>query len=451
MAGFAVFSELGSGARLRLCLRSLRLHILCLALLGSGCAWQPPAHDFSVPPQPIADTSARFAQPDAPFSEPDNDAFHAQPSPAELAASAPGTVLRYRPISPEAYYFLGVNARAWQVAYTTADGDGRPQVDVATILVPDAPQPRLLSYQVAYDALTRRCAPSYEILSGSMVEHMLMNKALRRGWVLVIPDYEGPQAQFLAGRNSGQGVLDGIRAAQAFLPDTWVDTETPVALWGYSGGAFASLWAAEIAADYAPTIPLVGVAAGGPPAHLASSAESVNGGIFAGMYFAAVVGLSRAYDSIDTEKLMNTDGREMLADVGESCIGQELAWVKDPVLSYAFNDMQDYTTVDNLLDVPVIKKVIAENRLGQKGFGAPLFYYHAIFDQVTPREDAKTLAATYCAAGVPAVSFNYALGEHISAALTHASAAVDYLADRFDGKSPPNECAQLMERLDRPE
>ena len=424
---------------------------LAVLIFASGCAWHPPAYDFAVPPRPVADTAAHFAQPVAPFSEPSDDAFHAQPVPAELADMAPGTVLRYRPISPEAYYFFDVNARAWQVAYVTADGNGKPQVDIATLLVPDDPKPRLLSYQVAYDALTRRCAPSYEILSGSMVEHMLMDKALRRGWVVVIPDYEGPESQFLAGRNSGQGVLDAIRATQNFLPDNWVNTDTPVALWGYSGGAFASLWAAEIAADYAPTIPLVGVAAGGPPADLASSAEAVNGGIFAGMYFAAVVGLSRAYDSIDTETLMNEDGREMLKDVGESCIGQELAWVKDPVLSYAFDDMQDYTTVDNFLAVPAVQKVTAENRLGQQGFAAPLFYYQAFFDQVTPRRDAKTLAATYCAAGVPAVRFSYALGEHISATLTHASAAVDYLAARFAGEPPPNECAELMQMLAAPD
>ncbi|MES1951699.1 lipase [Salinisphaera sp. S4-8] len=422
---------------------------LAIVMLASACAWQPPTSDLAVPSRPAADSAARFASPRAPFAAPDDDPFHAQATPAELAATAPGTVLRYRRIAAQAYYFFDVNARAWQIAYRTADGDGTPQVNVATILVPDHPRPRLLSYQVAYDALTRRCAPSYEVLSGSMVEHMLMNKALQRGWIVVVPDYEGPETQFLAGRNSAHGVLDAIRATRAFLPDAWVNTDTPVALWGYSGGAFASLWAAEIAANYAPEIPLVGVAAGGPPADLAGSAEAVDGGLFAGMYFAAVVGLSRAYDAIDTDRLLNEAGRKMFADVGDSCIGQELAWVKDPVLSgYAFDDMQDYTTVDNLLAVPAVKKVIADNQLGQQGFAAPLFYYHAFFDQVTPRDDAKTLAGTYCAAGVPAVRFDYALGEHISAALTQASSAVDYLADRFDGQPPPNDCEALLPYAD---
>lgn len=392
---------------------------------------------------PVAASAAAFPQPAAPFVEPADDPFHAQPSMAELAATPPGTVLRYRRIAPEAYYFFEVNARAWQLAYRSNDTNGKPQAVVATILVPDDPKPRLLSYQPAYDALTRRCAPSYEILSGSMVEHLLMDKALRRGWIVVIPDYEGPEVQFLAGRNSGQGVLDGIRAARAFLPDDWAADDTPVALWGYSGGAFASLWAAEIAADYAPEIGLVGVAAGGPPADLASSAEHIDGGLFAGLYFAAVVGLSRAYDAIDTKALLNAEGREMFDDLAESCVGQELAWVKDPLLSgYTFDEMGEYTTVDNLLEVPAVKQVIAENRLGRQGFDAPLLYYQAFFDQLTPRTDARKLARRYCEAGVP-VDFRYAIGEHISAAVTHAGAAVDYLDARFAGENAPSDCAEL--------
>lgn len=393
----------------------------------------------------VAARAAQFPQPQSPFIAPDDDPFHAQPTAAELAATPPGTVMRFRPIAPEAYYFFGVNARAWQVGYRSNDTDGKPQLNVATILVPRDPKPRLLSYQVAYDALTRRCAPSYEILSGSMVEHLLMNKALRRGWIVVLPDYEGPEAQFLAGRNSGQGVLDGVRATRAFLPDEWLDTTTPVALWGYSGGAFASLWAAEIAADYAPEVPIVGVAAGGPPADLASSGEHIDGGLFAGLYFTAVIGLSRAYDAIDTDALLNDDGREMFADLSESCVGQELAWVKDPLLSgYTFDNMSDYTTVDNLLEVPAVQQVIAENRLGQRGIGAPLFYYQAFFDQLTPRADARELARRYCEKGSP-VDFRYAIGEHVSAALTQASSAVSYLEARFDGEPPSNECAELLE------
>jgi len=425
-------------------MRRLRLFLLLVPTVAllAACATTPtvnpdvPASAGPVPP-------SAYEQPVAPFREPAHDPFHAQASAAELTATPNGTVMRYRRIDPQAYYVFGVSAQAWQVAYRSSDTFGQPRINVATILVPSNPKPQMLSYQVAYDALTRRCAPSYEILSGSMVEQLLVNKALRRGWVVVLPDYEGPEAQFLAGLNSARGVLDGIRAAQHFLPDTLAGADTPVALWGYSGGAFASLWAAETAAEYAPTIHLTGVAAGGPPANLASSAEHIDGGLFAGLYFAAVIGLSRAYDTIDVETLLNEDGRQMFADLDDSCVGQELAWVKDPLLSgYTFDNMREYTTVDNLLAVPAVQNVTDENRLGQRGFSAPLFYYHAFFDQLTPRADARALARRYCELGVP-VRFDYAIGEHISTALTQASSAVSYLADRFAGLTPSDDCARL--------
>ena len=153
--------------------------LLSLALvLVAGCAGRPLAVGAAMPPEAVAAGAAAYPAPAAPFAEPDDDPFHARGLPAELAATPPGTILRYRPIAPQAYYFFDVDARAWQVAYRSTNSHGRPQINVATVLIPADPEPRLLSYQVAYDALTRRCAPSREILSGSMVEHGLMNKAL---------------------------------------------------------------------------------------------------------------------------------------------------------------------------------------------------------------------------------------------------------------------------------
>lgn len=409
-----------------------------------GCAGQAPLPDVAVPAPIATPPAARFPMPRAPFAEPADDPFHAQPSATELGLVPPGRVMRYRPVQAQSYYLFDVDARAWQLLYRSSDTHGQPQANVATVLVPPDPEPKLLSYQVAYDALTRRCAPSRTILSGALLEQMLVSKALRRGWVVVLPDYEGPQAQFAAGINAGRGVLDGIRAAQRFLPDNLIGRHTPTVLWGYSGGAHASLFAAELAADYAPDINIAGIAAGGPPTNLADTAVHLDGGMFAGIYFAAMIGLSRAYDEIDTDALLNDAGREMFADLDASCVGQELAWVRDPLLSgYSFDDITDYTTVDELLAVPAIQRIIAENSLGQQGFDAPLFYYQAFFDQLTPRARARDLARRYCDHGVP-VRFDYALGEHFTAAFTQASSAVDYLARRFDNQPAADECAELQ-------
>src|SRR5207237_1235757 len=82
----------------------------------------------------------------------------------------------------------------------------------------------------------------------------LMMLALQRGWAVVVSDYEGPQSAFGAARMAGHGVLDGIRAAEALSGTGLTGAQTPVGLWGYSGGGLATSWAAELAAGYAPDL-----------------------------------------------------------------------------------------------------------------------------------------------------------------------------------------------------
>jgi hypothetical protein len=180
----------------------------------------------------------------ATVASPASDPFYTQPSP--MPSVPAGTILRERPSSVTA---LGIptNIRAYEIAYASTDGSGGPVMDVGTILVPNGvsgPRP-LLSYQVAEDAVTENCAPSYTLQSGTEIEAVLMAAALQQGWDVVVPDYEGLQSEYTGGRQSGQAVLDGIRAAESFAPAGLSGSATPVGMWGYSGGALASAWASE--------------------------------------------------------------------------------------------------------------------------------------------------------------------------------------------------------------
>jgi Secretory lipase len=114
-----------------------------------------------------------------------------------------------------------------------------------------------------------KCSPSYALHAGlaaadsnSEAETGLIARALLRGWAVVAADYEGPHSQFAGAAREAHGVLDGIRAALIFAPAgfSW---RTPVALWGYSGGALASSLAAQLQAVYAPELKFAGIALGG--------------------------------------------------------------------------------------------------------------------------------------------------------------------------------------------
>ena len=76
-----------------------------------------------------------------------------------------------------------------------------------------------------------------------------------RGWAIVATDYPGMgtagRYPYLIGVGEGQATLDGLRAL-CQVDDAHASNR--VMLWGHSQGGHATLWAAQIAADYAPDL-----------------------------------------------------------------------------------------------------------------------------------------------------------------------------------------------------
>ncbi|MFE4460321.1 lipase family protein, partial [Nocardia tengchongensis] len=216
---------------------------------------------------------------------PDDDPFYAMP--IDLGEYGNGAVLDSRPIS---VFGLPLPIAGWQVKYRTTDSAGEAAADVATVMTPlipwNGPGDRpLLSYQIAEDSLGTRCAPSFALrgardtaITNTVLDVPFLIEALRRGWAVVVPDYEGAQSRFFDGVNSGRGVLDGVRAAKAFAPLGITDS-SPLGAWGYSGGAFATLWAMQLRASYAPEVWFAGVTSGGVPADIPAIARGVDGGV----------------------------------------------------------------------------------------------------------------------------------------------------------------------------
>lgn len=391
--------------------------------------------------QPVA-AQQLFPPPATPIPEPKNDAFYSSPKVGELAAVAPGTVLRYREINAKAYYLFPVKGQAWQLMYRSTDHKGQPVAVVGTVLVPqNAPAQRrqLLAYNVAYDALTLRCAPSYEFVKGTALEQALIQTALGKGLVVVSPDYEGLKSLWTVGVNSGHGVLDGIRAAENFSLAGLDGADTPVVITGYSGGAIAANWANELYKSYAPELNIKGVAAGGVAVDLGNVARKVDGGFWAGVYFGAVAALVNGYPEVNVTGLTNDKGKAMLAKAQDMCLGQFLTGAPDPLVSFAYKKMRDLTTVPKLLEVPAVKQIIAENRLGQRVPGAPVYIYQGTVDELMPVADVDGLVARYCSQGVK-VQYSRTFNDHLLLAVTGFGKAFAYLQDRLNDVPVPSNC-----------
>ena len=365
--------------------------------------------------------------------EPNDDPFYRPP--AGFEASAPGTVFATRPVNVNGLG-LPVPADSTQFLVRSSDAKGAPTAVVGTLMIPKMPYAGgtrpLVSYQPATDSLGDQCNPSYKLRAGTEAELPLMMQALQHGWAVVVTDYEGPQNAFTAARMAGHGVLDGIRAALA-LPGTGLaGVQTPVGLWGYSGGGLATSWAAELAPGYAPELNLAGVASGGTPADFQAAVRQIDGSIASGLVLLASTGLTRAYPEMLA--LLNDAGRDMVRRIGDMCIGEAVS-------TFPFRHLNEFTTSKDPLAEPVAKEVLELNHLGRLTPKAPVFLYHSVNDELIPFASAQALQADWCRAGGHVTLYPDVASEHSSLAVTGAPLAVGYLASRFAGVDVPATCS----------
>ena len=235
------------------------------------------------------------------------DPFYVPPDGFEHAR--PGTVLRSRDVELAFMGLIRQKVTATQLLYRTTDMDGLPDVTVTTVFVPterDTTKPcPIVSYQCAIDAVAGRCFPSYALRRGAKAigalaqfEFLLVSAALSEGWAVSVPDHEGTEGIWGAPREPGYHILDGLRAALNF-ERLDLSPEAPIGLWGYSGGGLATAWAAEMYADYAPELNIVGAVLGSPVADLGSTYRRLNGSIYSGLPAMVVAALAHVYPDLD--------------------------------------------------------------------------------------------------------------------------------------------------------
>ncbi|QLY33052.1 hypothetical protein H0264_13170 [Nocardia huaxiensis] len=363
---------------------------------------------------------------------PGQDPFYTQPE--SLRGARMGQIVDSRPIT-----LTGVSTQApvtaWQVKYVSQDTKGKSWTTMATVIRPSGQTgaPKLVSFQPWIDALDTRCNPSYQLRAGvpylastgMIAENGNLATFLDHGFTVVVPDYLGPENQFAAGYVEGRNTLDGIRAALNFEPAGLDGANTPVALFGYSGGARGTEFAAELAADYAPELRIVGSAAGGLPADMGKSAEIMNGGPFGGINFSSAYGLARAYPELNIPAMFTDPGLEPA--LSGMCQTQILA-------SYPFTPMQS-KTVDGMwpLGEPEVAAVLDTLKAGRYGTpNAPVYLFMADHDQIAVTERARDLVADYRGRGVDITYVEYPGTEHVTAESAGSPAAIAWVADRLN-------------------
>ncbi|QIS16182.1 lipase family protein [Nocardia arthritidis] len=364
-----------------------------------------------------------------------DDPFYSPPLGFEKLA--PGTVLASRPGGTPSGT---VPVTSTELLLRSTDAKDNPVPVVATLLVPVAPWPGsgprpLVSYNAAIDSLGNKCAPSYKLRQGSSDKMFETNISLAKGYAVVIPDHEGPRQAYAAGRMAGHAVLDAIRAAIG-TPELGLRPDAPVVVTGYSGGAIASGWAAQLAPEYAPDVHLVGAAFGGVPADFGLLLATMNGkNAASGVFLAATLGLAREYPEM--LELMNDNGWRLARLGRDMCVNAEgVLGAVAPLTVQTFTDQKAPT------ELPMVRRILAENRLGASAPTVPVFLYHGANEFWIPLASATNLYHDWCGQGAQ-VRLEVYLGEHSVVGLSGIPGATGWIEDRFAGKPAPTGCSSF--------
>lgn len=404
-------------------LRSLCVAPLAVAFLAMGS----PAARAAGPPLPSADPFYAYS--------------------GSLGPVAPGTVLRSRAVQV-AEAGASTPVTATQVLYRTTGERGQPTVTVATVLRPVgvAPPIGIVSYQMAYDALSPKCDPSFTLRGGypayasNQLETQAVMAYLAHGDTVVVPDYEGEHLDWVAGQESGYGTLDGIRAAEHLLGAR--PQSAPVGMFGYSGGSIATDFAAESAPAYAPELRIAGTAIGGVPVDFFHLLRYIDGkpqwgGVIPGF----LAGLGRAF-GLDLNPYLSPFGRRLLRSVQSECIDEFPAQPGITMRRLAAAPYPDLLHVRPLVEI--------FNRLIMGRTGTPeepmligAANADGTGDDVIVTADVQGLAHAYCARGVPVQLVLYRGLHHTPAAFPFELDALNFLTERLSGVTPPDGCSSI--------
>ncbi|MFJ7212055.1 lipase family protein [Amycolatopsis sp. NPDC098790] len=322
--------------------------------------------------------------------------------------------------------------RAWHLLYRSTSATGAPNAVSGTLLVPPTPWLRggprpLITYAAGTHGLGDQCAPSSLLARGIENESALLAQALSQGWAVVVTDYEGlgtPGTHtYAVGQSEGRAVLDAARAAVS-VPGAGLSPSGPVGVFGYSQGGQAAAWAAELQKSYAPSVNVVGVAAGGVPADLNAVFAANDGGAAFGLILGAATGFAAAYPDVPFTSILNDRGREAVARVSQACTVELGA-------AAPFAHLKDFVTVPDPIHDSRWQARLTQNELGTTAPSMPVFLYHASLDELIPFSVGTALRDRWQAAGAKVTWQEFPLLEHIGGVSVGGPVAMSWLGTKF--------------------
>jgi alpha-beta hydrolase superfamily lysophospholipase len=352
----------------------------------------------------------------------------------------PGTIIRVYPLEGGGAGVVG-KGNAFRVVYRSTGPGGEPIAVSGAFFIPAGPAPTggrdAIAWAHPTSGVVPPCAPSLMPDTAGLIWGL--GDMLARDYVVAATDYPGlgtPGVHpYLIGESEGRSVLDSVRAARD-LPDSGASGR--FAVWGHSQGGHAALYTGELAARYAPDLKLVGVAAAAPATYLVelfdADKSSPTGKELTAM---ALWSWSKLYQDPVTP-VVEPDAMNVFETMAQDCI-ESISQFE--ALDKAERPLQreQFLKIDPT-EVEPWEGIMARNSPGQSPAGAPVFIAQGTADTTVRPEITKRFGEALCKQGAR-VSFVEMQGvTHTFIARDSASAALQWMTDRFRGLPAHSDC-----------
>ncbi|WP_430593210.1 lipase family protein [Humidisolicoccus flavus] len=360
---------------------------------------------------------------------------------SEAIPETPGQVLRVGEYEGE----LPAGADAVRVLYSTSYSDGSPALASAVVAYPTVASaaPRIvLAWQHGTTGVAPWCGPS--VGPEALTEYAIpgIGRAIANDWAVVATDYPGQGTSgpypYLIGEGEGRATIDGIRAAQQVEA---ANASASAWIWGHSQGGHATLWAGEIASEYAPELEILGVAALSAASDPLALAEGITTGTSSALDSVVtslvLVPYSEEYDDVSLADSVHPAGHGLVQTFASRCVAEALTLISVLVgLAISFDaplysiDVTSGPTHDRL----------AQN-IADGLVPVPLFLGQGIDDEVIPIQMQRDLTSQLCGASRTVEAHEYPGRTHMGV-IAEGAPLIDDLYDWADavlqGASPNN-------------
>lgn len=367
---------------------------------------------------------------------PQPTAFYDIPEP--LPDVPPGTILRSEVIDG-----FHDDATTHRVLYMSTGFDGEPTAVSGLVLVPKTPAPpggrKILAYAHGTVGVTPPCAPSLRDAHEQPLFFEDGDIWLQAGYVVATTDYQGlgttgPHA-YLIGRPAAMNELDIARAARSIAD---ADAGSEFVVWGHSQGGHTSLFTGQLAAEYAPELDLVGVAAGGPVPDLIElfkyNVDREHGRVLIAM---ALHQWAESFPDATLSDIVTPLAIRNVDQLSEVCLYGERGVVgalpNAALLELTFLSAPPW-------EVEPWKSIAADNDPGRTPIDAPIMIVQGLADEVVEPKLTEDLAQRLCDAGETVSLHTYPGVSHIDTGRTAAPDVAEWTANLFAGGTAPSTC-----------